>query len=114
MILPSNTIPVVWDSSPITLTSLSTTVSADPEVTLNDFYRPFTLSEITPKNMQKWPYYKHTSTHWDEYGLFGTVPIMAAAKPAPIKSASKQFDIEQDFRNGQSFAESLTSTQRLS
>jgi hypothetical protein len=56
--------------------------SAEAEVTLNDFYRPFTLSEITPKNMQSWPYYKYVSTHWEEYGLFGTVPVMASKTPA--------------------------------
>ena len=47
------------------------TVYAETEVTLNDFYRPFKLSEITPKNMQSWPYYRYTSMNWDDYGLFG-------------------------------------------
>ena len=50
--------------------------SAESEVSLNDFYRPFKPSEITPKNMQTWPYYRYVSMNWDEYGLFGTVPIM--------------------------------------
>ena len=61
--------------------AFSPAASAEDEVTLNDFYRPFALSEITPKNMQSWPYYKYVSTHWDEYGLFGTVPVMASEKP---------------------------------
>ena len=52
--------------------------SAESSVSLNDFYRAFELSEITPKNMQSWPYYKYTSMNWDEYGLFGTVTIMKA------------------------------------
>ena len=47
---------------------------------INDFYRGFALSEITSENMQLWPYYKYTSTHWDEYGLFGTSPVMASGK----------------------------------
>ena len=85
--------------------------SAQHEVTLNDFYRPFLLSEITPKNMQKWPYYKHTSTRWDEYGLFGTVPIMASEKPVKLSVADKQFDLSQDFRDGRSFVASLNATQ---
>ena len=25
---------------------------------VQDFYKPFTLEEITPENQQKWPYYK--------------------------------------------------------
>lgn len=85
--------------------------ASEPPVTLNDFYRPFELSEITPQNMQKWPYYKHTSTHWDEYGLFGSVPIMAARTPAKLKVAETPFDIEQELRDGWTIVESLTSTQ---
>ena len=87
------------------------TSSAQHKVTLNDFYRPFLPSEITPKNMQKWPYYKHTSTRWDEYGLFGTVPIMGSNNPAKLSVTDKQFDLGQDFRNGSSFADSLNATQ---
>ena len=85
--------------------------SDEPKVTLNDFYRPFALSEITPENMQKWPYYKYASTHWDEYGLFGTAPIMASQNPAKLSVANTQFDLGQDFRNGRSFADSLNATQ---
>lgn len=48
------------------------TASTETKVTLNDFYRPFELSEINPKNMQSWPYYRYTSMNWDDYGLFGT------------------------------------------
>jgi len=85
--------------------------SAESAVTLNDFYRPFELSEITPKNMQSWPYYKYTSMNWDEYGLFGTVPIMRAKDPAGLTVADTPFDIEQKLREGWTFDESLTSTQ---
>ena len=90
---------------------VSMPASAQHKVTLNDFYRPFTLSEITPKNMQQWPYYKYTSTHWDEYGLFGTVPIMASKEPAKLSVAEEQFDLGQDFREGRCFAASLNATQ---
>ena len=90
---------------------ISPASSDEPRVTLNDFYRPFTLSEITPKNMQKWPYYKHTSTRWDEYGLFGTAPIMGSSAPAKLSVADKQFDVSQEFRKGRSFADSLNATQ---
>ena len=84
---------------------------AETKVTLNDFYRPFELSEITPKNMQKWPYYRYTSMNWDEYGLFGTASIMAAKSPPKLSVADTQFDIQQEFRDGQTFVESLTATQ---
>lgn len=90
---------------------LSTGASAKSEATLSDFYKPFTLSEITPENMQRWPYYKYVSTHWDDYGLFGTVPVMAAKDPAALSVADEQFDIQQGFRDGRSFADSLNSTQ---
>ena len=85
--------------------------SAESKVTLNDFYRPFELSEITPKNMQSWPYYKYTSMNWDEYGIFGTVNIMRAKVPAELTVAKTPFDIEQELRKGWSFGKSLTSTQ---
>ena len=85
--------------------------SAQTKVTLNDFYRPFKLSEITAKNMQSWPYYRYTSMNWDKYGIFGTVSIMASKSPAKLSIADKLFDIEQDLREGQTFVESLTATQ---
>ena len=94
-----------------TIAAFSLAASAETKVTLNDFYRPFALSEITPKNMQKWPYYRYTSMNWDDYGLFGTASIMAAKSPAKLKVADTPFDIEQEFREGQTFAESLTATQ---
>ena len=85
--------------------------SADTKVTLNDFYRPFALSEITPKNMQTWPYYRYTSMNWDDYGLFGAASIMAAKSPPKLSVADTPFDIQQEFREGQTFVESLTATQ---
>jgi hypothetical protein len=84
---------------------------AETQVTLNDFYRPFDLSEITSKNMQSWPYYRFTSMNWDEYGIFGTASIMASENPAKLRVANTPFDIEQEFRDGQTFVESLTATQ---
>lgn len=94
-----------------TIAASSLTASAETKVTLNDFYRPFSLSEITPKNMQKWPYYRYTSMNWDDYGLFGTASIMAAKSPAKLSVADTPFDIQQEFREGQTFVESLTATQ---
>ena len=93
------------------ISGIAPAASAEPGVTLNDFYRPFELSEITPQNMQKWPYYKYTSTHWDEYGLFGTVSILAAKNPAELTITDTPFDIEQELRDEWTVAESLTSTQ---
>jgi CubicO group peptidase (beta-lactamase class C family) len=61
--------------------------------------------------MQAWPYYRYTSMNWDEYGLFGTASIMAAKSPAKLSVADTPFDIQQEFREGQTFVESLTATQ---
>ena len=69
--------------------TLGSAVLAKSAVPLNDFYNPINLSEITPENMQSWPYYKYVSANWDDYGLFGTVPIMAAAPPAPVTIADE-------------------------
>ena len=95
----------------IIVAAYSLDASAETKVSLNDFYRPFELSEITPKNMQSWPYYRYASMNWDEYGIIGTVHIMASKSPAKLKVSSTPFDIEQEFRDGQTFAESLTATQ---
>ena len=84
---------------------------AETKVTLNDFYRPFELSEITPKNMQKWPYYRYVSMNWDEYGLFGTVHVMGAKNPAELSVADAPFNVDQELREDWTFVESLTSTQ---
>lgn len=89
----------------------ATAVSAESKVTINDFYRPFELSDITPKNMQKWPYYRYTSMNWDEYGLFGTVHVMGSKKPAKLSVADTPFNIGQELRDDWTFVESLTSTQ---
>ncbi len=93
------------------VTAISVTASAETKVTLNDFYRPFDRSEITPQNMQSWPYYRYASMNWDDYGLFGTVPVMAADTPAELSVADPQFDIQQEFGEGRTFVESLTATQ---
>jgi CubicO group peptidase (beta-lactamase class C family) len=97
--------------SAIVAATIGSGALAKSEVTLNDFYKPIDLSDITPKNMQSWPYYKHVSAHWDDYGLFGTVPVMAAENPAPVTIADQQFDLQQDFGDGRSFADSLNATQ---
>ena len=90
---------------------LSSATSADTEITINDFYSPFVLSEITPENMQSWPYYRYASMNWDEYGLYGTVPIKASKSPVALSVADAPFDLFQDFRDGRSFVESLHTTQ---
>jgi len=93
------------------ITAFSMVASAETKVTLNDFYRPFSISEITPQNMQSWPYYRYTSMNWDDYGLFGTVSVMAAITSAELSVADPQFDIQQELREGWTFVESLNATQ---
>ena len=104
-------ITVIAAAAVCLLFAFGTPAFADSMVTLNDFYRPFELSEINSKNMQSWPYYRYTSMNWDEFGLFGTVHIMGAKKPADLSVADTPFDIEQELRKGWTFVESLTSTQ---
>jgi len=43
--------------------------------------------------MQSWPYYRYTSMNWDDYGLFGAVPVMAAITPVATK-----YSIQANFR----------------
>ncbi len=77
---------------------------------LRDFYKPFTLDEITPENQQKWPYYKHVSAHWDDYALHGTAKIKRAVNPAKLEQGER-LDLNAEFENGKSFIESLQATQ---
>ena len=78
---------------------------------INEFYAGIDKSKITPANMQGWPYYKYTSTRWDEYGLFGTTPVMASSNPAQLKAAAEAFDLGQELKDGKTFVASLLATQ---
>jgi CubicO group peptidase (beta-lactamase class C family) len=80
---------------------------------VQDFYRPFTLDEITAKNQQKWPFYKYVSAHWDEYALHGTAKVARSARPVKLTIADKDesFDLNAEFKDGQTFIESLQATQ---
>ena len=78
---------------------------------VQDFYLPFTAEEITPKNMQKWPYYKHTSAHWDEYGVHGAEKIAPSKNPTKLTVAEDRLDLNTEFKDGKSFIESMFDTQ---
>lgn len=80
---------------------------------VQDFYRPFTLEEITPENQQEWPYYKHVSAAWDEFAVHGVATIPPAKKPAKLVIAPKEesFDLNTEYADGKSFIESLQATQ---
>ncbi|WP_444904858.1 hypothetical protein ACJJIU_08710 [Microbulbifer sp. CnH-101-E] len=84
---------------------------AKEKVTPNDFYRPFDLSDINQNNMQTWPYYRYTSMHWDDYGIFGTVHIMGADKPSNLEVVKEPFNISLEIHKGWPFVESLNATQ---
>ena len=80
---------------------------------VQDFYKPFTPDEITPQNMQTWPFYKYVSAHWEDYGLHGTAKISRSAKPAKLTVAAQRarFDRNAEFTDGQTFIESVQASQ---
>jgi CubicO group peptidase (beta-lactamase class C family) len=80
---------------------------------VQDFYKPFTLDEITPENQQKWPYYKYVSAHWDDYALHGTAKIKRSVKPAKLVVAEddERLDMNTEWKDGKTFIESLQATQ---
>jgi CubicO group peptidase (beta-lactamase class C family) len=80
---------------------------------VQDFFKPFTLEEITPENQQEWPYYKYVSAHWDDYALHGTAKIKRSAKPAKLTVAEdgERLDMNSEWKSGQTFIESLQTTQ---
>ena len=77
---------------------------------VQDFFKPFALEDITPANQQKWPYYKYVSAHWDQYALHGTDKISASVNPAKLEQGER-LDLNTEFRDGQSFIQSLQATQ---
>lgn len=91
--------------------SQPTVLASDFDV--QDFYKPFTLADITPQNMQTWPYYKYVSAHWDDYALHGTASIQQSSNPARLTMASddERLNLNTEWKDGQSFIESLESTQ---
>ena len=80
---------------------------------VQDFYKPFTLDEITPENQQKWPYYKYVSAYWDDYALHGTAKIKRSVKPAKLVVAEddERLDMNTEWKDGKTFIESLQATQ---
>ena len=80
---------------------------------VQDFYKPFTLEEITPQNQQTWPYYKYASAHWDDYAVHGTAKINRSTKPARLTVAEgdERLDMNMEWKDGQTFIESLEATQ---
>jgi len=77
---------------------------------LQDFYSGFDLDEITPANMQSWPYYKHVSARWPEYVQTSSRPIPPSSTPAAL-SRGDGFDLNGEFRIGKSYLQSLIDTQ---
>ena len=77
---------------------------------VQEFYKPFTLEDITPGNMQKWPYYKYVSANWDEYGIHGTTIVNKSSNPTKL-AMGEPLDMNIEFENGQTYIEALQSTQ---
>ena len=77
---------------------------------LQDFYRPFGLDEITPANVQSWPYYKYVSAHWPDYVQTSSQPIRRASSPIRLEPGER-FDLNGEFRIGKTYLQSLLDTQ---
>lgn len=95
--------------------STSTALADEPSAfgsgfDLQDFFLPFRLDEITPQNMQFWPYSKHVAANWDDYSVHGVAEITRSKSPTKLRVADR-LDTNTEFREGQSFLESLQATQ---
>lgn len=77
---------------------------------VQEFYKPFTLEDITPENMQSWPYYKYVSANWDVYAIHGTTKVNKSSNPTKL-TMGERLDMNTEFENGQTWIESLQSTQ---
>ena len=77
---------------------------------LQDFYGGFRFEDITPQNMQSWPYYKHVSAHWPEFVQGSSQTIRPATKPIVLEPGER-FDLNGVFRDGKTYLQSLLDTQ---
>ncbi len=77
---------------------------------LQDFHRGFTLDEITPGNMQRWPYYRVVSARWSDYVQTATVPLRPARVPRQLV-LGERFDLNQEFREKKRYLQSLVDCQ---
>jgi len=79
---------------------------------VQDFFKPFTLKDITPENQQKWPYYKYVSAHWAQYSLHNVDKIQPAPNPTKLAIADEKdrLDLNGEWKDG-TFIDSLQSTQ---
>jgi CubicO group peptidase (beta-lactamase class C family) len=80
---------------------------------VQDFYKAFSAKDITPENMQAWPYYKYASVHWDEFSIHGTEKISRSSKPSnfAVAEGDERLDMNVEWKDGEIFVESLMSTQ---
>ncbi|PHQ76468.1 MAG: hypothetical protein COB74_02315 [Shewanella sp.] len=99
----------------LTLVTLSFGSFADsafgPSEDVQKFYQAFDVKNIPLSKMQSWPYYKYVSMNMQNFVAHGMVNIPAAVKPAKINSEDIAFDLNQEFKGGQSFIENLIATQ---
>lgn len=99
----------------ILLTAVTSGVTADssfgPGEDPQKFYRPFDIKNIPLSEMQSWPYYKYVSMHMADFVAHGVADIAAAKEPAKLSAARQPFDLNQTFKDGQSYLENLLATQ---
>ena len=72
------------------------------------FYAPFDVNNIPKNKMQKFPYYRYVSMHYDQFARYGTAPV-TASKPLKLLKG-ETFDLTQEFEAGQSYIQNLTHT----
>ena len=78
---------------------------------VQDFYQLFSVEDITPKNQQKWPYYKHVSVRWDDYALHGTERVGPSKNPVKLEVIQGRLNLNTEYKNGMSFIDSFVETQ---
>ncbi|MCL1051018.1 beta-lactamase family protein [Shewanella abyssi] len=98
-----------------TLVTLSFGAVADsafgPSEDLQKFYQAFDTKNIPLSKMQSWPYYKYVSMNMQDFVAYGVVDIPAAKLSAKLTYSDQVFDLNQEFKNGQSLIENLVATQ---
>jgi hypothetical protein len=69
-----------------------------PSAASSIFFLPFDPDDISPEDMQRWPYYRYVSMRWPDYVQPSTVPIRPSPEPRRLETGER-FDLNAEFRS---------------
>ncbi|MBD0400113.1 serine hydrolase [Flammeovirga sp. EKP202] len=77
---------------------------------VQDFHRAYSIQDITPQNMQQWPYNSYVSANWDKYSTIGTAPVSKSQLPIEI-TLDYKYNLNTSFDSSHTYIERLQANQ---